>query len=78
MKERIFFDNNATTKIADEVLQSMIKAYGEPLNPSSIHYFGRTATRISNQAREHIKKLLGAEKKICVVVSLVEFVLCLA
>ena len=61
MKERIFFDNNATTKIADEVLQSMIKAYGEPLNPSSIHYFGRTATRISNQAREHIKKLLGAE-----------------
>ncbi len=60
MKERIFFDNNATTKIADEVLQAMIKAYGEPLNPSSIHYFGRTATRVSNQAREHIKKLLGA------------------
>ncbi len=60
MKERIFFDNNATTKIADEVLQEMIKAYGEPLNTSSIHYFGRTATRISNQAREHIKKLLGA------------------
>jgi acyl-CoA thioesterase-1 len=26
MKERIFFDNNATTKIADEVLQEMIKA----------------------------------------------------
>ena len=60
MKERIFFDNNATTKIADEVLQAMIKAYAEPLNPSSIHYFGRTATRLSNQAREHIKKLLGA------------------
>jgi cysteine desulfurase len=60
MKERIFFDNNATTKVADEVLQTMIKAYGEPLNPSSIHYFGRTATRISNQAREHIKKLLNA------------------
>jgi cysteine desulfurase len=60
MKERIFFDNNATTKIADEVLQAMIKAYGEPLNPSSIHYFGRTATRVSNQAREHIKKLLNA------------------
>ena len=60
MKERIFFDNNATTKISDEVLQVMLMAYSEPLNPSSIHYFGRTATRISNQAREHIKKLLGA------------------
>jgi cysteine desulfurase len=61
MKERIFFDNNATTKIADEVLQAMVKAYSEPLNPSSIHYFGRTATRVSNQARENIKKLLGAQ-----------------
>jgi len=60
VKERIFFDNNATTKIADEVLQVMIKSYAEPLNSSSIHYFGRTATRISNQAREHIKKLLNA------------------
>ncbi len=60
MKERIFFDNNATTKIADEVLQAMVKTYAQPLNPSSIHYFGRTATRVSNQAREHIKKLLGA------------------
>lgn len=60
MKERIFFDNNATTKVADEVLQAMIKTYAEPLNPSSIHYFGRTATRVTNAAREHVKKLLGA------------------
>lgn len=59
MKERIFFDNNATTRIADEVLQVMLKAYAEPLNPSSIHYFGRTATRITNQAREQVKKLLN-------------------
>lgn len=60
MKERIFLDNNATTKIADEVLQAMTKAYAEPLNSSSIHYFGRTATRLSNSARENVKKLLGA------------------
>jgi cysteine desulfurase len=60
MKEKIFFDNNATTKIADEVLQVIINTYSQPLNASSIHYFGRTATRIVNQAREHIKKLLGA------------------
>jgi cysteine desulfurase len=61
MKERIFFDNNATTKISDEVLQVMIKAYQDPLNPSSIHYFGRYATRVSNGARENIRKLLGGQ-----------------
>ena len=60
MKERIFFDNNATTKIADEVLQAMIRIYQEPLNSSSIHYFGRTANRVVNQSRLHIKNLLGA------------------
>ncbi|MFT7087378.1 MAG: cysteine desulfurase [Rickettsiales bacterium] len=60
MKERIFFDNNATTKISEEVLQAMIKTYQDPLNPSSIHYFGRCATRVSNNARENIKRLLGA------------------
>ncbi len=61
MDQRIFFDNNATTKIADEALQAMLLAYSEPLNQSSIHSFGRNARRISNQAREHIKQLLGAE-----------------
>jgi cysteine desulfurase len=61
MKKRIFFDNNATTPIATEVLQVMMEAYKEPLNPSSIHYFGRTATRISNQARTYIRNLLGAD-----------------
>ncbi|MFT6105795.1 MAG: cysteine desulfurase [Rickettsiales bacterium] len=61
MRERIFFDNNATTKISDEVLQEMIKTYQDPLNPSSIHYFGRYASRVSNSARNNVKKLLGAQ-----------------
>ncbi|MCE3255104.1 MAG: cysteine desulfurase [Rickettsiaceae bacterium] len=61
MKERIFFDNNATTKISDEVLKVMMTVYAEPLNPSSIHYFGRMATRSANQARENVRKLLSAQ-----------------
>ncbi len=61
MKERIFFDNNATTKIDNQVLQAMQKAYSEPLNASSIHYFGRTATRITNQARQYVKNLVGGD-----------------
>ena len=60
MKERIFFDNNATTKIADEVLQAMIEAYKQPLNASSIHHFGRFANKIVNQSRGYIQNLLNA------------------
>lgn len=61
MNQKIFFDNNATTKVAESVLQAMIKTYAEPLNSSSIHSFGRTATRMSNQAREQVKKLLNGQ-----------------
>jgi cysteine desulfurase len=61
MQNKIFFDNNATTKLAPEVLTAMSKAYEQPLNPSSIHFYGRTATRLSNQAREYVKNLLGGK-----------------
>ena len=56
----IYFDNNATTKVAEEVLDEMkplfCKLYG---NPSSMHTFGGQIGHKIRQAREQIAELLG-------------------
>jgi len=58
----IYFDNNATTRIAPEVLEAMMpfltKWYG---NPSSIHTFGGRVRKHVERARERVAALLGAE-----------------
>lgn len=57
----IYFDNNATTRIAPEVFEAMApflrEFYG---NPSSAHGFGREARRAVEAARESVAFLLGA------------------
>jgi cysteine desulfurase len=58
----IYFDNNATTKMAEEVLQEMepyfCQLYG---NPSSMHTFGGQVGRRIRHAREQVAALLGCE-----------------
>ena len=58
----IYFDNNATTKVADEVLEEIkpffCKLYG---NPSSMHTFGGQIARKIRIAREQLAGLLGCE-----------------
>lgn len=60
----IYFDNAATTKIDDEVLQSMMpflkESYG---NSSSIHSFGKAAKVLLEDARETIAGFIGASPK---------------
>ena len=57
----IYLDNNATTRIAPEVLDAMMpfmaEAYG---NPSSAHTFGRTARDAIERARASVASFLGA------------------
>ena len=57
----IYFDNNATTRLAPEALEAMgpylAELYG---NPSSIHRFGSQVGRAIQQAREETAALLGA------------------
>ena len=57
----IYFDNNATTGTAPEVLEAMLPYLkGEYGNPSSMHSFGgRTGTAVA-KAREQVAALLGA------------------
>lgn len=58
----IYLDNNATTKVADEVLEAMLPCFTEFYgNPSSMHTFGGQVGRKIRDAREQVAALLGAE-----------------
>jgi cysteine desulfurase len=58
----VYFDNNATTKVAEEVLEEIkplfCDLYG---NPSSMHTFGGQIGRRIRRAREQVAELLGCE-----------------
>ena len=57
----VYMDNNATTRVAPEVIDAMmpylVEHYG---NPSSMHRFGAESGRGLTRAREQVADLLGA------------------
>lgn len=57
----IYLDNNATTRVAPEVLDAM-KPYLSDVfgNPSSAHALGREMKRAVEQSREQVANLIGA------------------
>jgi cysteine desulfurase len=59
--KRVYLDNNATTRMREEVLEAMLpfckEIYG---NASSIHQFGRAARLAVDKARTEVAGLLGA------------------
>ncbi len=61
-KEVVYVDNNATTRVAPEVLDAMLPFltdfYG---NASSIHRFGGQVHKAIDEARERLAGLLGAQ-----------------
>jgi cysteine desulfurase len=58
----VYFDNNATTRVADEVYEAMqpyfCTLYG---NPSSMHTFGGQVGIKVREARESVARLLGCD-----------------
>ncbi len=59
--KKVYLDNNATTKMREEVLDAMLPFYKDIYgNASSIHEFGRLARRAIDDAREKVAGLLGA------------------
>ncbi len=58
----IYFDNNATTRVADEVYEEM-QPYFRNLygNPSSMHTFGGQVGIRIREARERVARLLGCD-----------------
>ena len=58
----IYLDNNATTKVAPQVVDAMVPYLSEYYgNPSSMHSFGGDVAAEIKQARENIANLIGAE-----------------
>lgn len=61
MSNVIYFDNNATTKVAPEVLEAMLPFFKDMYgNASSMHTFGGQVGKHIANAREQIANLLGA------------------
>lgn len=57
----IYLDNNATTRVAPEVVEAMQPYLSEFFgNPSSAHTLGRTMKQAIEQAREQVATLIGA------------------
>ncbi len=63
-REIIYFDNNATTRVAPEVTEAM-RPFFERLwgNPSSAYGFGREVGRHVDAAREKVAALINADPK---------------
>lgn len=61
MKQMIYLDNNATTRVAPEVLDAMQPYLGQVYgNPSSAHALGREMKRAVDHSREEVASLIGA------------------
>ncbi|MFH0764380.1 MAG: cysteine desulfurase NifS [Candidatus Omnitrophota bacterium] len=58
---KVYLDNNATTRMREEVLDAMLPYYRDIYgNASSVHEFGRAARRAIDDARQKVALLLGA------------------
>jgi len=58
----IYLDNNATTRIAPEVLDAMMPFFTELWgNPSSMHHFGGQVREFTNKAHEQAAALINAD-----------------
>jgi cysteine desulfurase len=59
--QRFYFDHNATTPVAPEVLETMVSCLGQVYgNASSIHHFGQAAKQRLEAARRQIASLIHA------------------
>lgn len=59
-----YFDNNATTRVAPEVVEAMVPFLSEYWgNPSSAYQFGAQVGKHLEQAREKVAALLNADPK---------------
>jgi cysteine desulfurase len=59
---RVYFDYNATTPLAPEVVEAVVRATREQFgNASSVHHFGQQAKAILDDARSAVAALIHAD-----------------
>lgn len=62
MNSKIYLDNNATTKVDEEVFNEMLPYLKEEYgNPSSVYSFGKEIKDKINKARENVARLINAQ-----------------
>ena len=62
MNQKIYLDNNATTKVDNEVLNSMLPYLKEEYgNPSSTYSFGKKIKDEVNKARNNVARLINGD-----------------
>ena len=62
MTQTVYFDNNATTRVAPEVRDVMLPFFCDLYgNPSSMHAFGGQVAKYVDRAREEVARFLNAE-----------------
>ena len=57
----VYLDNNATTQMAPEVIESVQGSYDLYGNASSMHGFGRIAAAAVEDARNSVARMIGAD-----------------
>ncbi|MBN1567991.1 MAG: cysteine desulfurase [Acidobacteria bacterium] len=64
MKERIYLDNSATTRMDEIVLDAMLPYFRENFgNASSVHIFGQEARTCVEASRRSVAELIGADTR---------------
>jgi cysteine desulfurase len=59
---RSYFDHNATTPLAPEVVEAVVRALRDDFgNPSSVHHFGQRAKAQLDEARSSVAELIAGE-----------------
>jgi cysteine desulfurase len=61
--QRFYFDHNATTPIAPEVMEAMVSCLEVYGNASSIHYYGQAAKQRLESARRQVAGLVGCDAR---------------
>ena len=62
MTRTVYFDNNATTRVAPEVRDAMLPFFDDLYgNPSSMHAFGGEIAKYLDAAREEVARFINAE-----------------
>ena len=59
---RVYFDYNATTPLAPEVIEAVVSATRHQFgNASSVHHFGQQAKALLDDARSSVAALLNGD-----------------
>src|SRR5437773_12319638 len=62
--QHFYFDHNATTPVAPEVLETVVSCMGQVYgNASSIHHFGQSAKQRLETARRQLAALIHADPR---------------